>query len=95
MKHLLATLVLLTATASATHACPMCKDSVSNREGETNELHDSYTTNGQNISGGINTSVYLMLGAFFAMLGLTSTVIVKGCRSSGASRPNDKPTPKP
>jgi hypothetical protein len=85
MKRLLATFIVMTATTGA-FACPMCKDSVSNREGETNELHDSYTTGGQNIAGGMNTSVYVMLGTLFGMMGLVSMVIVKGVRSSEAGR---------
>ena len=67
MKRLLATLIILTAFTTGASACPMCKDSVSNREGETNELHDSYTTGGQNIAGGMNVSVYVMLGTLFGM----------------------------
>jgi hypothetical protein len=86
MKRLLATLIVLTAFTTGAWACPMCKDSVSNREGETNELHDSYTTGGQNIANGLNVSVYVMLGTLFGMIGLVSTVIVKGVRSSGVSR---------
>src|SRR3954447_6222917 len=87
MKRLLASLIVLTAlTATSASACPMCKDSVSNREGETNELHDSYTTGGQNIATGLNVSVYVMLGTLFGMMGLVSTVIVKGVGSSSASR---------
>src|SRR5437764_15255806 len=85
MKRFLAAIIVLTATTAA-FACPMCKDSVSNREGETNELHDSYTTGGQNIATGLNVSVYVMLGTLFGMMGLVSTVIVKGVRSSSASR---------
>jgi hypothetical protein len=86
MKRLLASLIVLTAITTGASACPMCKDSVSNREGETNELHDSYTTGGQNIAGGMNASVYVMLGTLFGMIGLVSTVIVKGVHSSNASR---------
>jgi hypothetical protein len=86
MKRSLATLIVLAATTTGALACPMCKDSVSNREGETNELHDSYTTGGQNIASGLNASVYVMLGTLFGMMGLVSTVIVKGVRSSGATR---------
>ena len=86
MKRSLATLIIAAAlTATSASACPMCKDSVSNREGETNELHDSYTTGGQNIANGLNVSVYVMLGTLFGMMGLVSTVIVKGVRSSSAN----------
>ena len=85
MKKLLAIVVLLTATSGAL-ACPMCKDSIANDEGGTNSLHDSYTSNGQNISGGINASVYTMLAVLLGMMGLVSTVIVKGVRGSDARR---------
>ena len=70
MKRLLASLIVVTAITASASACPMCKDSVSNREGETNELHDSYTTGGQNIANGLNVSVYVMLGTLFGMMGL-------------------------
>ena len=89
MKRLLAVVVLLVATQGAM-ACPMCKDSISNAEGQTNELHDSYTANGQNISGGINASVYVMLGTFFGVVGMVSTVIVKGVRGSSGQRGGDR-----
>ena len=69
----------------------MCKDSVPNKEGQTNELHDAANTNGQNISGGLNTSVYVMLGTFFGVLGMVSTVIVKGVRSSSTDVPRGFP----
>jgi hypothetical protein len=85
MKNLLATLVLIFATSGAC-ACPMCKDSIANDEGTANSLHDSYTSNGQNISGGINASVYTMLAVLLGMMGLVSTVIVKGVRGSDARR---------
>jgi len=79
-------MIVVIAFTTGASACPMCKDSVSNREGETNELHDSYTTGGQNIASGLNVSVYVMLGTLFGMIGLVSTVIVKGVHSSNASR---------
>jgi hypothetical protein len=78
--------LILTLAATAAPACPMCKDSVSNREGTTmSSLQDSYTSNGQNISGGINASVYLMLGALLGVMGLVSRVIYKGMASSRKS----------
>ena len=86
MRRFLATMIVVIAFTTGASACPMCKDSVSNREGETNELHDSYTTGGQNIASGLNVSVYVMLGTLFGMIGLVSTVIVKGVHSSSASR---------
>jgi hypothetical protein len=63
----------------------MCKDSVPNQEGTAASLRDSYNSNGQNISGGINASVYLMLGGLFGVMGLVSRVIYKGMSSSRKS----------
>jgi hypothetical protein len=83
MKRWIVSIVILFAAAASAPACPMCKDSVANREGEYNELHDSYTTNGQNISGGINTSVYVMLGTLLGIMGMVSMVVVRGVRSTG------------
>jgi hypothetical protein len=82
MKHLLATAVVLAALSGAASACPMCKDSVPNQEGANGSLHDSYDTGGMNISGGMNASVYVMLATLFGAIGLVSTVMVKGVRSS-------------
>ena len=86
MQKWLAAVILLTATAAAP-ACPMCKDSVANKEGgSTDSLRDANNATGQNITGGINASVYLMLGALLGIMGLVSTVLVKGVRSSNAGR---------
>ena len=91
-RHLLAaTLVLLTA-ANAALACPTCKDSLPNKEGSSSSLRDSYDSGGQNISGGINASVYVMLLGLAGTIGVVSTVIVKGMRSA-PHRVN--PTPPP
>ncbi len=84
MRRFLIGLVLLTA-ADAASACPMCKDSVPNKEG-TAITRDSYTSNGENISSGINASVYVMLGALFGVMGVVGAVIVKGVRSADAGR---------
>ena len=85
MKHLLVT-VLMLVVGSAAQACPMCKDSVPNQEGATSALRDSYDAGGQNISGGMNASVYVMLGTLIGTIGLVSTVMVKGIRSSAANQ---------
>jgi hypothetical protein len=81
MKRFLAITVLLT-TCSGAFACPMCKDSASNAEGNlaASELKDQYTANGQGMAAGLNTSIYVMLGVLFGIMGLVSTVIVKGIR---------------
>jgi hypothetical protein len=90
MKRWIVSMVILFAAAASAPACPMCKDSVANREGEYNELHDSYTTNGQNISGGINASVYVMLGTLLGIMGMVSMVVVKGVRSTGGRDPREQ-----
>ena len=86
MKRLIATFVVLGAVTTGASACPMCKDSVPNQEGASGPLHDSYDAGGQNISGGMNASVYLFLGALFGTIGLASTVMVRGVRSSAMSQ---------
>jgi hypothetical protein len=86
MRHLLATLVVLGSITATARACPMCKDSVPNQEGAATGLRDSYDAGGQNISGGMNASVYIMLGTLFGTIGLVSTVMVKGIRSSAANQ---------
>jgi hypothetical protein len=84
MKKFLATFVVLAACSGAAVACPMCKDSVPNKEGGSSPLRDSYDAGGQNISGGMNASVYVMLATLIGTIGLVSTVMVKGIRSSTA-----------
>jgi hypothetical protein len=85
MKHWIAFIVLLSA-CNVGRACPLCKDSASNSEDGTSGLHDAHTSNGENISGGLNTSIYVMLGSLVGVMGLVSTVIVKGIRSSAGRR---------
>ena len=55
-------------------ACPMCKDSIP----------DTDALNPENVPGGINTSIYYMLGGLFATIGLVATVITRGVRSTDA-----------
>jgi hypothetical protein len=86
MKKHFATLVVLAALGNGAFACPMCKDSVPNKEGASAPLRDSYDAGGQNISGGMNASVYVMLGTLFATMGLVSTVLIKGLRSATGQR---------
>jgi hypothetical protein len=84
MKHVLATVVVVAALAGSARACPMCKDSLPNKEGASTPLRDSYDSGGQNIAGGMNLSVYVMLGTLVGTIGLISTVMIKGMRSSAA-----------
>jgi hypothetical protein len=79
MKRIISILVLLGATSGA-FACPLCKDSVPNAEGDTGPLKTNYTSNGENISGGINKSIYLMFAGLFGVLGMITTVVFKSIR---------------
>src|SRR4051794_34104070 len=82
MKRLVTIIVLLTACSGA-FACPLCKDSASNGEGATT-LKDQYTSGGEGMAAGLNSSIYVMLGMLFGIMGLVSTVIVKGIRNTDA-----------
>ena len=82
MKKLLAIFVVLFACSSSARACPMCKDSASNSQAASGPLHDAYSSNGENISGGLNTSIYVMFASLLGVGGIISTVMVRGMRSS-------------
>jgi len=71
-------------------ACPLCKDSASNQEGAVTALHDANTSNGENISGGLNTSIYVMGGCLLGVMGMVSTVIVRGVKSSNRVAQRDR-----
>jgi hypothetical protein len=89
MKRLLATIIVLTATSGA-FACPLCKDSVANREGDSGDLKTNYNSNGENISGGINRSIYFMFGGLFGVLGLITSVVFKSIRHTPMAPPPSK-----
>jgi len=76
MNRLAATIlaVLLTA-APAALACPLCKDSVPSS--------DAQAAGG--LPSGFNNSIYLMLGAFFCVLGFLTFTIVKTVRTPSTS----------
>ena len=86
MKKLLAILVVLTASSGA-FACPLCKDSVANREGDTGPLKTNFNSNGENISGGINKSIYFMFAGLFGVLGMITTVVFKSIRHTPVAPP--------
>jgi hypothetical protein len=71
----LLTVALVLAICGVASACPMCKDSIPNADG----------TSTANLPGGFNLSVYTMLVGFFSVLGLVSTMLVKGVRSTNQS----------
>jgi hypothetical protein len=79
MKRLIAMIVLLTASTGA-FACPLCKDSVPNAEGDSGPMKTNYTSNGENISGGINQSIYLFFAGLFGTLGMIGTVVFRSMR---------------
>lgn len=68
---ILTTLCLVLLLCGIALACPDCKDSVANTDAR----------NATNVAAGYNLSIYVMLGAFFAVLGLVLRVLVKAVRS--------------
>jgi hypothetical protein len=66
---------LILSTCGLTSACPMCKDSIPNGEASTAAQAGS-------LPSGFNYSVYYMLSGLFITLGLISTVVYKGIRST-------------
>jgi hypothetical protein len=90
MKRLLA-LLIVSAMGLGVQACPMCKDSASNQEGASSaQLHDAYSSQGENISGGLNTSIYVMFACLLGVGGMVTTVMVKGMRSAGGAGGDDR-----
>lgn len=71
--------ILIAILNTAVLACPLCKNSVPASDAEA----------GGSLPNGINNSVYFMLVGFFIVLGLVSSVIVKGVRDANLhSNPN-------
>ena len=70
---LLTSLLTLTLTTAA-WACPMCKDSIPSS--------DAQAPGG--VPAGFNTTIYLMLGALFCMIGMISMTLVRGARGVNA-----------
>ena len=79
MKRILSMLagfVLVAGVALAADACPSCKESIPNSD----------AVSPQGVANGINNSIYLMLGAFLAVLGFIGHISYKAIRSSDQSR---------
>ena len=70
--NILLTCLLVLALAGTATACPNCKDTIANTE----------TAGAPGVSASFNKSIYVMLGAFLAVLGLVARVIVKGIRGT-------------
>jgi hypothetical protein len=66
---LTAAILALPAIASA---CPLCKDAIPNS--------DAQAPGG--VPGGFNTTIYLMLGSLFCVIGMVTMTLIRGARSS-------------
>ena len=66
---LIACLLVLALSGLAT-ACPNCNDTIANTD----------SAGSAGISSAFNSSIYVMLGAFMAVLGLVGGVIIKAIR---------------
>jgi heme/copper-type cytochrome/quinol oxidase subunit 2 len=64
--------VALIALNTAAFACPFCKDSVPSSDAQS----------AGSLPNGMNNSVYLMLTAFFVVLGMIMGVVIKGVRDT-------------
>lgn len=76
MKRLAWMIVLTFALlpASMASACPTCKDAIPSTDSENPNL----------VPGGINASIFYMLGGLLVSIGLVATVITKGVTSTNA-----------
>jgi hypothetical protein len=83
MKRWIVTSVVFASLtiASASRACPMCKDSIPNSENADAALAGT-------VPVGFNYSVYYMLGGLFLCIGLSTTAIVKAVRDTGITDRN-------
>jgi len=72
---LVATIIGLATSAAS--ACPMCKDSIAHSDAQAAGA----------LPSGFNYSVYYMLAGLFLTIGLVSTTIVKGIRSTSVEIP--------
>ena len=68
----LLTIVFVLLICGLAVACPDCKDSVANTDAKQ----------ATNVAAGYNLSIYVMLGAFFAVVGLVLRVLIKAARGA-------------
>jgi di/tricarboxylate transporter len=78
----LATLGVLLMSVAA-HACPMCKDSIPNNDGQSAAM----------VPGAVNNSIFLMFAAFISALGMITWTLVKGARSARPRQPGSRGFP--
>ena len=76
---LILSIVLILCLNAAVLACPMCKDSVPNSD----------ASQPTGLPGGLNTSVYLLLGTFLGVL----TLVLGGLWKAVPTTPNSAPRP--
>jgi hypothetical protein len=69
-RRLLPILVVVLLLVTAANACPNCKDSIPT----------SNADNPAGVANGINASIYLMLGAFLAVLGFVLNMVYKAAK---------------
>lgn len=70
LRSMMMVLLLVGLLCGAAVACPSCKDSIANTDAQT----------ANSVGAGFNASIYVMLGGFFAALGIVVRTIVKGMR---------------
>ncbi len=71
---ILCVLMMLALTTTVAMACPLCKESIPSSDAQSPGA----------LPSGFNTSIYVMLGGLFGVLGLVGFTIVRGVRSSAA-----------
>ena len=87
MRRLTLTTTVLAAlllSAAAAHACPMCKDTISDTATAT-QSQDGSAGPQAALPSGFNFSIYYMLTGLLCTIGLVAGVITKGIRDSNAS----------
>jgi hypothetical protein len=66
-------MILLSISVASVRACPMCKDST---------VDPTQPTAAQSTGLEFNRSIYIMLGGFTGLVGMTGTVLYKAAKSS-------------
>ena len=69
-RYILPLLLLVALLATAADACPNCKDSIPTSNADSPA----------GVANGINASIYLMLGAFLAVLGFILNLVYKAAK---------------
>ena len=94
MRRLTLTTTALAAllfSATAAHACPMCKDTISDTANVA-QAQDGSAGPQAALPSGFNFSIYYLLTGLLCTIGLVAGVITKGIRDSNASMRHGFPT---